>query len=178
MEDVHLDVLHAAVVGVLDDHHLIGQLGQSTPLGTHQCDGLDPLSLCVLERLHQVGRIAADAGRDEHVAFAGVVGQLPRKDLVVGVVVSEGRHPGDVVGQRQHPESARQLVAGPLAQIDREVTGVGRAATIANGEDLLVARPGRTERLHQGGDLSRLHGIHGPLLGIQIVSNPLCHHCR
>ena len=153
-------------MGIVDDHHLIGQLGQATPLGAHQRDGLDPLGLGILKSLHQVGRIATDAGRDEHVAFAGVIGQLPREDFVVEVVVPEGRHPGHVVGEREHPESARQLVARSLAQINGEVAGIGRAAAVADGEDLLVLRPRRAQGFYQGGDLGGLHRIDGALLSL------------
>jgi hypothetical protein len=60
VQDVHLNILHAAVVRIIDDHHLIGQLGQSAPFGAHQRDGLARLGRECDVAQHELFRLVGE----------------------------------------------------------------------------------------------------------------------
>ena len=73
------------------------------------------------QRLDGIGGIAADAQSEHEVAGPPVVYELTDENLVIGVIVSEGGHPGDVVDEGNDAEPLTDFVGGSLAEIGREM---------------------------------------------------------
>lgn len=83
----HVRVLHPAVMRVIDDNHLVRDFGHPPAFGADQGGGKDPVRFGPSQSLDAVGRVAAHAHAQNHVAGLRVVLQLPGKNILVRVIV-------------------------------------------------------------------------------------------
>ena len=154
---------------------LPGDLRELATLRTDDGGGFKPVLVGPFEGFHQIGRISTHARRQQQVTAAGIVLELPHKDVVVAVVVPQRREPGDIIGEREHAEALRQFVRRSFAQIRGKVRGVGRAATISDSEDLRVPQPCSADGLRESFDLFNRHAVERAVLFRDVVLEPGLH---
>src|SRR5207302_7511912 len=92
------------------------------------------------DRRDHVRRVAAGADGDHDVTRVQQVGQLLGEDLLVGGVVRPGGQQGDVVGEGGDPQTGAALDDGRLGEVAGKVSGVRRAATVADDVDVTAVR--------------------------------------
>lgn len=175
MADAHLRVLDAAIVRVIDDDALLGDLRHATAFRADERDGLQFVFLRPFQRLHAVRRVAADADAERDVAGLAVVLQLADEHVIVGIIIRQRHHPAHVVVEREDTKPFADFVRRTFAKVGREVGGVGRAAAVAENKNLPVILQRRAQLLD---DLR--HGVHGDrivrgLLLFDVIRNPLLH---
>ena len=110
-------------------------------------EGRQPVAVGPIDGGQHIGAVARSADRHQQVARLAEIHQLLHEDLVVAAVVADGRQPADVVGQAQHPQRRRDLVAqiflaeAALAQVLAEVRRrAGRSAVAENENEIPVSQ--------------------------------------
>ena len=122
----HLRVFHPAIMGVVDDNDLLRNLGHASAFGADQGHGVQSVLFCPGQGLDAIGRIAADAEAHRQISRLAVILQLPDKNVLVGIVVGQGRHPAHVVVERENPKAFAHFVRSTLSKIRGKMRGSWR----------------------------------------------------
>ena len=132
--------------------HVIGgdhqaHVAQRLHLAALKAGDADDVRACVTansERLQNVGRIAAAADGEEHIAFAHEIQQLLGKYIFIARVVGPCGHQRSVISQRQCAEAPLAIGGGAFGQIGIGVVG-GGVWHVSSGRGGRVGRrrPGR-----------------------------------
>ena len=175
MANAHLAILRAAVVRVVHDEGLIGNLGELAAFATDQRHGVQSVRLGPLNGFHKIRRVTADAHRKYEVAGARVVLQLAQINILVAVVVAQRGHPAHVVVEGEDAKAFAEFVRSAFAQVRGEVRGVGGAAAVAENENLAVLLVRDAECLDERGDLFDGDGVERGLLFGDVIGDPAIH---
>ena len=175
VRDGHLGVFRAAVVRVVHHERLIAKVRQSSSFGSDESSRDQPVLLRPSAGLHQIGRTAAHAQSQHHVAPAAVVHQLPDVDVLVGIVVPERGDPADVVVQGQHAETPADLVGRTLSQVRHEMGGVGSRTAVAENKELLVLVQHLLDAADQPGHGGLVDRVEHRLLRRHVAGDPVVH---
>ena len=89
------------------------------------------------------------------------------------VIIPEGGHPTDVVVERQAAEALADLVRRALAQVGDEVRSVGRAAAVAEDEDLPVLGQRGAVAVDEARDGVLGDGVQRLLLLLEVPADPV-----
>src|SRR5215470_6590732 len=86
---------------------------------------------CHLERMHEVRRLTARTQRQRHIAAPGMSPQLIAEDLREVTVVRDGGEEG-IVGRQRDGRQRSALLDNGVAELHRDVLGVGGAPAVAH----------------------------------------------
>src|SRR5262250_682766 len=127
----HVRLLDAVNAEGGHDEAVLNEVGESAAVLAGEGDGEEAQLTCGLERLDEVGRLAARAHGQRHVAWASEDAQLVGEHLGKIAIVGDGGEQGRIGGQR-HGRQGLPLLDDGMEELDGNVLGIRRAPAVAH----------------------------------------------